>query len=208
MCSRCIRNIGCIIDHGEGKLIYAIVAPGYSLVTTDWSKVERVKALYPYPKWKKCVTEEEAQLFVRRNYVPRPVKLLYNYGDTFSDLYVTASYRIGKDCLYFEFDTQRVGRLRIPDQSVIVEYKGSMVYVKMPDIYLSETSLSSHMSAIYNLLNTLGPNVDVNIKVKYFAVYYAITSYSGTKVRTINVVKDFINSRLCKVAFTLEEVEQ
>ncbi len=187
-------------------MIYAVVAPGYSLVTKDWGKVERVKALYPYPKWKKCVSEEEAQLFVKRNYVPRPVKMLYNYGDTFQDLYVTASYTIGKDCLYFEYDTTRVGRLKIQDESVIVEYKGSMVYVKMPNIYLSETSISSHMSAIYNLLQTLGPNVDVNIKVNYFAIYYAVSSYDGGKVRSIDVLKDFINSRLCKVAFTLEEV--
>lgn len=187
-------------------MIYAIVAPGYSLVTKDWSKVERVKALYPYPKWKKCVSEEEAQLFVKKNYVPRPVKMLYNYGDTFEDLYVNASYRIGKDCLYFEFDTERVGRLKLSDPSVIVEYSGKMVYVKMPNIYLSETSISSHMSAIYNMLHTLGPNVDVNIKIKYFAVYYAITNYSGGKVRSISVTKDYINSRLCKVAFTLEEV--
>ena len=187
-------------------MIYAIVAPGYSLVTTEWNKIERVKALYPFPKWGKFRTEEAAQLFIRKNYVPRPVKMLYNYGDTFNDLYVDASYRIGKDCLYFEFDTGRVGRLKLSDPSVVVEYSGKMVYVKMPNIYLSEMSISSHMSAIYNMLMTLGPNVDVNIRVNYFAVYYAITNYNGGKLRSIDITKDCINSRLCKVAFTLEEV--
>lgn len=187
-------------------MIYAIVAPGYKLITKDWSKVERVKALYPYPKWKKCYSEEEAQVFVQKNYVANPVKLLYNYGDTFKDLYVDASYRIGKDCLFFEFDTSRVGRLKISNPDIIVEYSGKMVYVKLPNIFLSEVSISSHMSAVYNLLNTLGPAVDVNIKIPYFAVYYALTSYTGSKVRAIEVTKEHINSRLCKVAFTLEEV--
>jgi len=188
-------------------MIYAIVAPGYSLVTKDWGKVERAKALYPYPKWRKCYSEEEAQLFIKKNYVARPVKLIYNYGDTFQDLYVDASYRIGKDCLYFVFDTTRVGRLKLSNPNVIVEYSGKVVYVKMPNIYLSEVSLSSHMSAVYNLLRTLGPNVDVNIKLEYFAVYYALTSYTGNKIRSIDVTKEYINSRLCKVAYTLEEAQ-
>lgn len=187
-------------------MIYAVVAPGYSLITKDWGKVERAKALYPYPKWHKCYSEEEAQLFVKKNYVSRPVKLIYNYGDTFKDLYIDASYRIGSGCLYFEFNTERVGRLKLSNPNVIVEYAGQMVYVKMPNIYLSETSISSHMSAIYNLLMTLGPNVDVNIRINYFAVYYALTSYAGNKVRSIDVTKEYINSRLCKVAYTLEEV--
>lgn len=187
-------------------MIYAIVAPGYSLVTTDWNKIERVKALYPFPKWQKCRSEEEANLFVKKNYVPRPVKLMYNYGDTFKDLYINASYKIGKDCLYFEYDTSRVGMLKFRDPSMVVEVAGKMIYVKMPNIYLSENSISSHMSAIYNLLLTLGPNVDVNIRIKYFAVYYSLTSYTGTGVHAINVVCDYIKNRLCKVAFTLEEV--
>lgn len=187
-------------------MIYAVVAPGYSLVTKDWGMVERAKALYPYPKWRKCYSEVEAQLFIRKNYVPRPVRMIYNYGDTFKDLYIDASYRIGKDRLFFEFNTERVGRLKLSNPNVIVEYAGKMVYVRMPDIYLSELSISSHMSAIYNMLMTLGPNVDVNIRVNYFAVYYALTSYSGTKIRSIDVTKEYINSRLCKVAYTLEEV--
>lgn len=187
-------------------MIYAIVAPGYKLITKDWNKVERVKALYPYPKWKKCYSEEEAQVFIQKNYIPTPVKLLYNYGETFKDLYINASYRIGNGCLFFEFNTEKVGRLKLSGQDKIVEYSGKMVYVKMPNIYLSEVSISSHMSAVYNLLRTLGPNVDVNIRIPYFAVYYALTSYSGKKVRSIDITREYINSRLCKVAFTLEEV--
>lgn len=186
-------------------MIYAVVAPGYSLVTTDWGKVERVRLLYPYPKWRKCYSEGEAQSFIRKNYVARPVKMIYNYGDTFKDLYIDASYRIGSGCLFFEFDTKRVGRLKLCNPNVVVEYSGSLVYVRMSDIYLSEVSISSHMSAIYNMLTTLGPNVDVNVHLNYFAVYYALTGYAGNRIRSVDVTKSYINSRLCKVAYTLEE---
>ena len=186
-------------------MIYAIVAPGYSLVTTDWAQVERVRALYPYPKWKKCFSEEEANLFVKKNYVKNPVKAIRNYGDTFSELYVDAYYTIRDNSVCYVFDVSRVGQLRINSDNLIVEYGAGKIYVRLPNIVLHEESLSSHMSAIYNLLSILGDYVDVNIHVKYFSVLYALTQYGKGKVRSISVTKDLINSRVCKCAFTLEE---
>lgn len=186
-------------------MIYAVVAPGYSLITKDWSQVERARALYPYPKWKKCYTEEEAKHFVKVNHVSNPVRLIRNYGDTFKELYVDASYSIRPDSVCYVFDVSKIGRLRINSDNLIVEYGAGKIYARLPNIYLSEEALGSHMSAIYNMLRILGDYVDVNIHVKYFSIFYALTNYSGEKVRSISVTKDLINSRVCKCAFTLEE---
>lgn len=184
-------------------MIYAIVAPGFSLVTKDWAQIERAKALYPYPKWKKCYSEEEANHFVKVNHVSKPVQLIENYGDTFKDLYVDATYTIRPDSVCYVFDVSRIGQLRINSDNLLVEYGAGKIYVRLPDIYLSEEALGGHMSAIYNLLLILGDYIDVNIHVKYFSVFYALTQYNGGRVRSISVTKNLINSRICKCAFTL-----
>ena len=38
---------------------YAVIVPGMSRVFKRWSDVERIIALYPYPKYRKFETEEE-----------------------------------------------------------------------------------------------------------------------------------------------------
>lgn len=184
-------------------MIYAVVAPGFSLVTQDWAQVERVKALYPFPKWAKCYSEEEASLFVKKNYVDKPVRVINNYGDTFRELYVDASYQIRPDSVCYVFDVSRVGQLRVNSENLIVEYGAGKIYARLPNIYLSEESIGGHMSAIYNLLTILGDYIDVNIHINYFSVFYALTHYKGGRVRSISVTKDLIDSRSCKCAFTL-----
>ena len=185
-------------------MIYAVVAPGYSLVTKDWAQVERVRALYPFPKWKKCYSEEEANLVVKKNYVNTPVRIINNYGDTFRELYVDAWYSIRPDSVCYVFDVSRVGQLKIESDNLIVEYGAGKIYARLPNIILSEESLGGHMSAIYNLLIILGDYVDVNIHVDYFSVFYALTNYKGGRVRSISVTKNLISSRICKCAFTLK----
>lgn len=186
-------------------MIYAVVAPGYSLVTKDWAQVERAKALYAYPKWAKFRTQEEANLFIQKNKVSKPVYKITNYGDTFPSLYVDAKYIIRETSVCYEFDTSRVGTLRLNDDRLITEYRAEMIYARLPDHYLSEESLSSHMSAIYNLLSAIGDYVDVNIHIKYFSVFYALTQYKRGRVRSISVTQDLISNRLCKCSFTLED---
>ena len=62
--------------------MYAVVAPGFSCVYSSWSDVERIKALYPYPKWCKCNTETEAQAWIKRNSYSNKLSSIYNYGNT------------------------------------------------------------------------------------------------------------------------------
>lgn len=184
--------------------MYAVVAPGFSSVYTNWKDVERIHALYPYCKWCKCRNEKDAQEFIKRNTNNHVVKQLYNYGDTLRDLYIDAIYKIGPDCVYYVFYCQRVGNIRLHNDVALIEYKGSKIYAKIPDIYLSPDSIAGHMSAIHNMLLLLGDYVDVNITLPNFSIYYALTSYSRGNSRAITVTRDLIDRRLCNVAYTLK----
>ena len=172
--------------------MYAVVAPGLHGIYYNWKDVERIHALYPYAKWGKFYNEQDAQEFIKRNTNHHVVKQLYNYGDTLSDLYIDAKYKITNECLFFVFDTKRVGRVRILSEDAVVEYKGSKIYVRLSNIKLSDLTISSHMSAIYTMLHLLGDYVDVNISLPNFSVYYALTTYSGNKSRAIQTTRAYI----------------
>lgn len=184
--------------------MYAVVAPGFSSVYVNWKDVERIHALYPYCKWRKCKSESDAQEFIKRNTNNHTVKQLYNYGDTLRDLYVDVIYKIGPDCVYYVIYCKRIGSLRLQCEDVYVEYKGDKIYVKVPNIYLSDRSIAGHMSAIHNILGLLGEYVDVNITLPNFSVYYALTSYNRGKSRAVSITRELISKRLCKVAYTLK----
>ena len=69
---------------------------------------------------------------------------------------------------------------------------------------MNNESLVGHISIVYNLLSILGDYVDVNIELPYFSIFYALTSYSGGKVRAIQLTKDLISTRLGAVAYSLK----
>lgn len=185
--------------------MYAVVAPGFSCVYSDWHSVARIKALYPYPKWIKCETQEQAMEFIRRNKSSKRLTKIYNYGDTFSDLYVTVHYKIFSDCICYVVNISKVGSVRIPeDPNTLIEYKGDKIFIKALNIKVSNESLAGHMSAIYGILKMLGPYLDVNLIIDYYSIFYCLTAYSKGKNRSVSIVRDLIDSRLCKVAFTLQ----
>lgn len=184
--------------------MYAVVAPGFSCIYHNWSDVERIKALYPYPKWGKFSTEAQAQEFIKRNTCSKQLKEIYNYGNTLSTMYLDVKYRIGKDCLFYTINTKRVGTLRVSAPNALVEYRGSMIFVKVPNVKLSDESIAGHMSAIYSLLELVGEYVDVNIEIPNYSIFYCLTVYSKGNNRSVQLTRDAISKRLCEVAFTLK----
>lgn len=183
--------------------MYAIVAPGFSSVFTNWEDVERVRALYPYPKWCKCYSEEEAHNWIKRNSYGAKSARVYNYGDTLKDFYIDAKYKIMKDCVYYVLDCSRIGSIRVNVPNALVEYKGNKIYIKLNNIYLSNETVSGHMSALHNLLLIVGNYVDINIELPYYSLYYCLAVYSKGNNRAINIVKNLLNERLGSVAYTL-----
>lgn len=184
--------------------MYAVVAPGFSCIYTSWADVERVKALYPYPKWYKTFSEDDAHQWIKRNSYGWSLHGVYNYGNTFEDMYIDAKYSIGTDCVYYVFDCSRVGTIRLNVPNALVEYKGTKIFVKLLNIKLSNESVAGHMSAIHNLLNILGPYLDVNIELPYYSLFYCLSSYTRGNSRPITLVKDLISNRLGEVAYSLK----
>ena len=129
------------------------------------------------------------------------------------DLYIDVKYKIAKDCIYYVLDCKRIGRLRLHVEDILVEYKASKIYVKLPNTYVSDETVAGHMSAIHNLLQFVGDYVDLNIELPYYSLFYCLTVYSKGNNRAINIVKNLLNERLGSVAYTLnfdnliEEVE-
>lgn len=184
--------------------MYAVVAPGLAMVYTSWADVERVKGLYPYPKWYKTNSEEDALNWIRRNKYGHSLSSVYNYGDAFKNLHVYAKYHIGDDCVYYVFDVSKVGTIRLHSDEAQIAYKGSKIYVKLPNIKLSDEAIGSHMSAIHNMLTLLGPYLDVNIHLEHYSLFYALTSYARNRCRPIAIVKELIGTRVGAVSYSFE----
>lgn len=183
--------------------MYAITAPGYSSIVTNYKEVEKIKAIYPYAKFAKFTREEDAQLFLKRNSNPHEFANLFNYGNTFDKFFIYAKYRILNDGVYYVLDLTRIGSVRIFAKDAIIEYKGYKTYVKMGNVNISDKSISGHLTAIYNLLEIIGENFDVNIEIPNFSVFYALTAYSKGNSRAVNLTRKMIQERICEVAFTL-----
>lgn len=184
--------------------MYAVVAPGLSCIYTNWKEVERVKALYPYPKWAKFNNEEEAAQWLKRNTYGHGLRTVEAYGDVLPNLHVQAKYKIFDDRLCIVYDLSRVGNMRIAAEGCFVEYQGRTSKVMVPNIKLSDESISSHMVAVYNVLNILGNMLDVDIFLPYYSVYYCLTSYKGNKQRSIQTVQNLIQQRTGNVAFSVK----
>ena len=184
--------------------MYAVVAPGIATVYQSYSDVERIHKLYPYPKWRKCQTYEQATEFLQRNANKRYLTNVYNYGNTFKDTYVDVRYRITDDAVFYVLDTRRVGRLHIDNPDVVVEYKGSLIHIKLPNIRLNAESISGHMSAVYNLLKLVGDYIDLNIFVPNYSIFYCLSAYDKDTNRSVKIVRDLMLSRLCKVSISME----
>ena len=183
--------------------MYAVVAPGLSCVYTNWQDVERVKALYPYPKWAKVYDEQAAYEWLRRNTYGHGLYSVSHYGDILPNLYVKARYKIFTDCVCISYDVSEVGDVRLKRGNYLVEYKDGFINVKIPDFVVSEESLAGHMSVIYNLLDLIGSYLDVDIELPYYSLYYCLTAYKGNKQRPVSLVRSLIHERAGNVSYSL-----
>lgn len=182
-------------------MFYAVVAPGFSAIYADWRMVDRARVFYPYIKWKKFYTEGQAEDFIQKNKCSAKVDM-YNYGDTFDDLYLTVAYEILNESVMYTIWTNKIGQIRIHNPDYVIEYGASKIKATLP-IILGPNSIASHMSVVYNLLLLVGDYVDVNLIVPNYSVFYALTYYTGHRNRAVRLVRDFISTRVCKVGFTL-----
>lgn len=184
---------------------YAVVVPGISTVYERWSDVQRIIALYPYPKFRKFKTAEECWDFVKRNTYKRVYTDVVKYGDTFSELCVEMQYFIRHGAVYYNFKPKKTGYLALDceDDSVEVINRINNIKVKMSNIELNDELITSHMIAIWHGLRIVGDFVDVNIIVPDHSIFYALMTYTG-KNKIITRVRSYIDDRLANVSVTLK----
>lgn len=185
---------------------YAVIVPGINTVFDKWQDVERICALYPYPKYRKFKTTEECWEYVHRHTTKRVYTDITKYGDTFDKMYVTMEYFIQSDCVCYNFRTNKIGYIAIDNKvpNVVVNNRNGVITAKMKDIYLNNDIISNHLIAIWNGLNILGDYVDVDVKVPDHSIFYALMTYKGSN-RSINRVRDYIDQRFAKVSVSMKD---
>lgn len=187
---------------------YGVVAPGISMVYADYADVRRILALYPYTKFRKFKKEEEAWEFVRTYSMKyRLLDNIYKYGDTFSKHYISMEYFIGKDALYYNFDTRRIGYIKVPERkNHIIDNRSNLITVKIENFRLNNETITGHLMAICKGLDVIGEYIDVDIKLHDHSVFYVFQSYSGTNQAILKIIQR-IKDRMAKISLTLPKQE-
>lgn len=181
---------------------YAIVAPGLSLVSDDYQDVERIKTLYPYPKFRKFKTEQECVRYISYHENKHSFDSIVRYGDIFDTVYVKMEYYIGEDFIGYNFDISHFGYTRLySDKAKIVQH-GNIITATLENIKVPRDTILGNLAAIYNGLYLLGTYVDVEVVIRNHAMFYALTVYNGSNAYLSRAI-DKIKNRLGGLAITL-----
>jgi hypothetical protein len=183
---------------------YGYVGPGMFHVTKNYQVIDRLAALFPYSKYRKFRTEEEAWEFITRNGKRPELKNVVRYGDTFENHYVTVDYIITEDTVFYNVSTSKLGYIKLisDDSNFVIENRTDMITVRLKNIFLNKDMISSHAIAIYHILKLLGNYIDVEVIVPDHSIFYMLTIYTGSKP-TILKLKKLIGSRQGKLSVTL-----
>jgi hypothetical protein len=184
---------------------YAVIAPGIHTVYSDFKSVERVMALYPYPKFRKFKKEEDAWAFVKRNKNKHKFTYLNKYGDTFDNMYIRMEYFIGKSSIYYNFFTKKLGYVKIISEKAIIENRANVITAELPNTFLDNDMITGHLIAIYYGLQMIGEFIDVDITVPDHSILYTLISYSGNN-EVILRVKNLIKSRTGKISVSMPDL--
>lgn len=186
-------------------MMYAVVAPGISCVYSNWKDVERIKALYPYPKWAKVPNEAAAKEWLKRNTYNHNLGNITKYGSAMDMLYLTAKYRIFDNRLCISYDTSQLGDVRLRRQEgVVVEYLAGRINVLVTNIALSDESISSHLSAIFYTVKLVGDIVDLCIELPYYSIFYCMTAYKGIAIPSLTAMKSQLASRQGSLSYSVQ----
>lgn len=182
--------------------MYAVVAPGLKGIYEDPKVIDKIVALYPYTKFRKFSTEEECWAFLERYENNHSIEEITAFGDTFNKHRVVMEYFIRSPNLYFNYDTSKLGTLRLVKDTAIIENRTNLIKAMMPNVIVDGDTIGGHIIAIYNGIKLLGDFIDVEVVVPDHSVFYAIRSYTGNN-RAITRLKDYLKVRLGKVSVTL-----
>ena len=185
--------------------MYAVVANGIERICKTQKSLDYILAIYPYPKFTVCRTEEEGREWIRRNQRGLHTRDVGNYGTTANNGFVTVDYIIYGNCIYYNIHLDKAGYLKLSEIPGVEVYNNrDFIKVKVSNVVLDDMMISHHVIAIRRILCILGDYIDVNIIVPDISVYIAVTSYRGSNYILKGAQKE-IQSRLGGVSFTVAE---
>lgn len=183
--------------------MFAFVSNEYSGIVHSKLHLNLMSSIYTYPISQYCLTEEECRDFIKRH--PRKV---YSNGKKFgwkkTTAYIRIEYFIANNTIYANLYTDHFGfvQLNIADHNILQSATYDMIKLKIPNVNLSDESITSHCSAIQYIVSLMSPIINVQVKVPDLSVYLALTEYSGHN-STINRIRSSLNTRVGKVALLL-----
>jgi len=185
--------------------MFAVVANGLQTICKTQRQLDAIISLYPYPKFRRCNTIEDARKWIRENKRVTTSTRFSQYGETAITGYAVISYEIKDGFISYEIDTQRVGYIRIKVQdNVLIESRKDLLRVNCLNTKLDDQLIAHHAVAIRRILKLLGEFVDVDIVVPDISVYLALTKYSGRDFNIKGAQHD-IASRLGAVSLTVRQ---
>ena len=184
---------------------YGVVAPGIRAVYEDFSSVKRIMALYPYPKFRKFKTDEDAWNFVKRYQNKHVYAGISKYGDTFDTHYVKMEYFIGKNALYYNFRTSKIGYIKVISNKAVIQNRTNLIMARVDNISLNSEMITAHLIAIYHGLQLLGDFIDVDVSVPAHSIFYTLMTYSGYNKVILRVLEQ-IRNRLGKLSVSLPDM--
>lgn len=186
--------------------MYAFVANGIQTICQTQRQLEGLLALYPYPKFQKCTTVEDARKWIRNNQRSIQSTQLSNYGDTAISGYATVQYEIQENAVFYKVDTSKIGVLQIlnTEEDILVDSRQDVLNITCLNLKLNDNLIIHHVIAIRKILRILGKFIDINLCVPDISVYLAIKKYSGLNYIIKGVQQD-IFERLGAVAVTIIE---
>lgn len=186
--------------------MYVFVANGYKGIIESKQVLDVMSSIYPYPKFRKVRTMEDAIHFLARYDRGEVQPNFDTYGDTDKNFgFAKINYVIDKDDLFVTIDTSKVGFIRINPNGMsdtVVDNRPTMIRVRISGIYLNNDLISDHCVAITTILNLLGGYVDVNIVVPDISIYLAMTRYTGDNY-IIRECREVLQNRLGGVSITI-----
>ena len=113
--------------------MYAVVAPGLKGIYEDPKVIDKIMALYPYTKFRKLQTEEECWAFLERYENNHGIEEIRDFGDTFDKHHVVMEYFIRNPNVYFNYDTSKLGTLRLVKDTAIIENRTNLIKAMIPN---------------------------------------------------------------------------
>lgn len=186
---------------------YGYVAPpNIGGVADNWKKIELITRAFPYPKYRKFRTHEEAVEFVKRYKGKEDRDFgLYNYGSTFKRHYVHAQYFFGEDSVYINIFNNGLGHIsyEVDDHLIVKDEKADVAMFEIKHIKLNPVLVTSHALAIFYILKIVGDFLDVCIDIPSRGIFFMLNSYTGKDDKILKMLA-LKENRLGEVSVNLE----